>query len=330
LSRKKKKNSEFVNNKRAALRKVRQYLKGKGYITHAPKLKENHLIKEFADLQGLEIPVGIKLKRWITNLYLSGECIDCCQTDQGFYLSKEWRNLRKKVLKTYGAVCMKCGSKDDIHIDHIKPRSKYPSLELEFSNMQVLCRICNFSKSNRNEVDYRPNTLLGVTNNFKIRSKGMVIAVTGHRPDKLGSEYDMKGPISKYIYDELCKIVTDLKPTKVISGMALGVDMLWANVAINKNIPFVAAIPFLGQEKKWPEPSQRIYNKMLSHATEVVTVCPGDYAAFKMQKRNEWMVDNCDMLVAVWDGSQGGTSNCVNYATSKGKVIKRINPLIRG
>ncbi|WP_206759019.1 hypothetical protein [Anabaena azotica] len=34
-------------------------------------------------------------------------------------------------------------------------------------------------------------------------------------------------------------------------------------------------------------------------------------------KRNEWMVDQCHRLVALHDGSTGGTGNCVNYAKSK-------------
>ncbi len=38
------------------------------------------------------------------------------------------------------------------------------------------------------------------------------------------------------------------------------------------------------------------------------------------------MVNNCDMLIAVWDGSDGGTANCVKYAQSKGVDIRIINP----
>jgi uncharacterized phage-like protein YoqJ len=37
-----------------------------------------------------------------------------------------------------------------------------------------------------------------------------------------------------------------------------------------------------------------------------------------MQRRNEWMVDRADKLVALWDGSWGGTFNCIEYARKKG------------
>lgn len=74
-----------------------------------------------------------------------------------FYTSKKWVELRKKILKKYGYVCLKCGAKDQIiHVDHIKPRSYYPELELDENNLQPLCRTCNIRKSNKNEIDYRP------------------------------------------------------------------------------------------------------------------------------------------------------------------------------
>src|SRR5687768_12652084 len=106
----------------------------------------------------------------------------------------------------------------------------------------------------------------------------MIIAVTGHRPDKLGREYDMKGPIYKKIYTELERKVEHYKPILMITGMSLGVDLIWANLAINKKIPFSAYVPFRGQECKWPEQSQKLYQKILGYAESVVYVCDGGYA----------------------------------------------------
>ena len=155
----------------------------------------------------------------------------------------------------------------------------------------------------------------------------MVIAVTGHRPDKLGKEYDMKGPISKQIYTHLDNLVTQLQPSKLVTGMALGVDMLFANVAINRNIPFIAAIPCKSQEKRWPIQSQRLYNRIVNDPLcTKYYVTDKEYTSTCMQLRNVWMVDNCEVLIAVWDGSEGGTANCVMYAVDKGKDIRRINP----
>lgn len=70
-----------------------------------------------------------------------------------FYGSPEWRLLRKKIMKAHKNVCKSCGKiiseKNDITIDHILPRSKFPESALGISNLQVLCRPCNSSKGNK-------------------------------------------------------------------------------------------------------------------------------------------------------------------------------------
>jgi uncharacterized phage-like protein YoqJ len=153
----------------------------------------------------------------------------------------------------------------------------------------------------------------------------MIIAITGHRPDKLGNEWDGNGTISQKISDKLQELIEEHKPTLMISGMALGVDTIWAKLAIKNGIPLTAAVPFQGQESKWPNRAQVEYLKLIYYA-QVEVICQGFYAAWKMQKRNEWMVDRCDLLIAVWDGSKGGTGNCVEYARKVNKKIIVIDP----
>ena len=109
--------------------------------------------------------------------------------------------------------------------------------------------------------------------------------------------------------------------------MALGWDQWAAGVCIELQIPFIAAVPFLGQEKVWPQVSKDIYHALLKKAVETVIVCEGSYANWKMQKRNEWMVDHCDKLIACYNGDlSGGTYNCVKYAQDQNKEIIVINP----
>lgn len=153
----------------------------------------------------------------------------------------------------------------------------------------------------------------------------MIVAFTGHRPDKLGG-YKLPNPTYSFVCQQIEKTLKELQPEKVISGMALGVDQWAANIAHKLSIPFIAAVPFIGQEKAWPQPSQKTFNTLIKLAAEVVIVSEGGYAAYKMQVRNEWMVDRCDKLIAIWDGTPGGTGNCVKYAESKNKEIIFISP----
>jgi uncharacterized phage-like protein YoqJ len=155
----------------------------------------------------------------------------------------------------------------------------------------------------------------------------MVIAGTGHRPDKLGGYSDeafnrLVGIAEEYL--------TANRPEKVISGMALGWDQALAQACINLDIPFLAALPFKNMEVKWPRESQDKYNRILSHASLSVVVSEGEYAPWKMQVRNKYMVDNSEMILAMYDGTSGGTANCINYANSVGKPIVNLYNQING
>lgn len=146
----------------------------------------------------------------------------------------------------------------------------------------------------------------------------MIIAATGHRPDKLGG-YERDATEKLIAFAEQC--VRRHAPDVVISGMALGWDKAVAFAALALKIPLVAALPFRGQEKVWPVVAQIEYHDILSRASKVVYVDPHGYAPWKMQRRNEWMVDSADKILALWNGSAGGTANCIKYARKKEKPI---------
>ncbi len=147
-------------------------------------------------------------------------------------------------------------------------------------------------------------------------------AGTGHRPEKLGG-------YAEYVNERLVlcalKAFETNKPKKVISGMALGWDQALASACVADGIPFIAAVPFEGQEKLWPKPVMRKYRSLLALAEKVVIVSPGPYAAYKMAVRNRWMVDHAELVLALYDGSkEGGTYNCIQYAEQKKKTIVNV------
>ena len=155
----------------------------------------------------------------------------------------------------------------------------------------------------------------------------MIIGITGHRNASLGCGYAEPNPMLDWIGEQISNVFDELKPEKVISGMALGTDQVAVRVCIKNNIKFVAAIPFLSQEKTWPTKSQEEYRRLVDLAAEKVIVCQGYYAPWKMFKRNEFIVDSCDLLLAVFNQiNKGGAFQCVEYAKSKDKEIRIINP----
>jgi len=144
------------------------------------------------------------------------------------------------------------------------------------------------------------------------------IAITGHRPAKLDYDYELSGPLCIMIRERIHEFIErEFVKGNVtfITGMALGIDTLFARMAITLGIPFIAAIPCHGHDSKWPERSKSIYRYILSHPLcTVQLVSDTPYSDAVMQKRNEWMVDRCNHLIAVWDGTSGGTKNCLDYA----------------
>jgi uncharacterized phage-like protein YoqJ len=149
----------------------------------------------------------------------------------------------------------------------------------------------------------------------------MKIAVTGHRLNRLGG-YDNQPNVDLFAIKIIKDAINQFDKPYLITGMAIGWDIAIAKACIKLSVPFHAHLPFNGQESKWPAHVQKEYNKILKHADQTTIVCDGGYAAYKMQERNKSMVDESDIIVALWNGEPSGTGNCIKYAESNDvKVI---------
>lgn len=155
----------------------------------------------------------------------------------------------------------------------------------------------------------------------------MIVCFTGHRPQKLGG---FKPCVTHdWLRARVREMLLELKPTEAISGMALGFDQIAAHACLDVGVPFVAAVPFETQFMQWPFESQQAYATLLNKASRVHIVDPVSpstswEAAQKLHNRNHWMVDNSDEVIAAWDGSKGGTQECVKYAEKIGRLVHRI------
>lgn len=147
---------------------------------------------------------------------------------------------------------------------------------------------------------------------------------TGHRPDKLNGGWDNWQNHYKEMIEDFCiPILEEENPTIVISGMALGWDLVLAKSAILLKIPLLAYIPCKNQETKWRLEDQKEYRNILDSAFEFEIISQ-EYTNSCMQERNIKMVNDGDIGLALWNGSKGGTKNCIEYANKKGKPIKNL------
>ncbi|BCT30354.1 SLOG family protein [Bacillus velezensis] len=166
------------------------------------------------------------------------------------------------------------------------------------------------------------------------KTKEITISLTGSRPSKLGG-YDYYSPlniaIANKLRDYLHSYLKAGMRVHAISGMALGADTIFALVVLKLkrqgyDIALEAAIPCLNHPNVWPQASQEQWHKVVNQADKITYVSNLPYQPYLMQMRNRYMVDQCDELIAVWDGTTGGTYNCVQYAKQKGVKIVQINP----
>lgn len=157
---------------------------------------------------------------------------------------------------------------------------------------------------------------------------------TGHRPHKFSFGYEENHPdcakIKKSIKDAILISIED-GYDYFISGMALGVDT-WAAEAVLEmkeefpNIKLEVAIPCAGQEKRWRKEAQERYSNIVKKADIIYHVSTEVYQSWLMIKRDEYMIDSSDRVIAVYDGTPGGTQKTFDYGIKKNKEWIKIDP----
>lgn len=163
-------------------------------------------------------------------------------------------------------------------------------------------------------------------------NKENTLCFTGHRPGKIFSydPSDNKEMLFK-LRDLIVKYIEEHQVDTFITGMALGIDQWAARIVLKlkekyPHIKLVAAVPCANHCGKWPESSQRDWKAIIDKCDTVHYVSEEPYTSWCMQKRNEWMVDNSKFVIGAWDGTKGGTGNCINYAKKKGSNIVQLHP----
>lgn len=163
---------------------------------------------------------------------------------------------------------------------------------------------------------------------------GKIACFTGHRPQSIpflrDEEREKSIALKKQIRAEVIRLIETENVTHFISGMALGTDQICAEIVLElkeqyPHITLECAFPCKTQAVRWNEKSRERYFTIIYQADKK-TMVQREYTYDCMMKRNMYMVDKSDFVIAVWNGSKSGTGNIVAYAKSKDKKIIQINP----
>jgi uncharacterized phage-like protein YoqJ len=179
----------------------------------------------------------------------------------------------------------------------------------------------------------------------------MKIAFTGPRPQNLpGYNFERLTNLAVATLRRTVEVYK-VQPEDITaySGCALGWDTACIHACQYLKLPYIACVPFQGQESRWHSTDRDLYLKNLTYSKEVVIVDtlsdyqitrydikgdrylpvpPGEYNSRKLTQRNRYMVDQLtigDVLIALLNprNPSSGTKYCVDYAVSKG--VKIIN-----
>lgn len=147
---------------------------------------------------------------------------------------------------------------------------------------------------------------------------------TGHRPEKLNM---MEFRVKMLLKAEIKRAISDGYVT-FISGMARGIDMWSAEIVLNlkkKNpdLHLICALPHRDFESRWGLEEQRKYREILEQA-DLVRYINENYFRACYQRRNEWMVNHSNRVIAAFNGELGGTKNTIDYAKKIGLQIINI------
>lgn len=145
---------------------------------------------------------------------------------------------------------------------------------------------------------------------------------TGHRPQKLKRPID---DIKVDLENEILHAISD-GYTTFITGMAYGTDIWAGNIVVRlkdrfPDLKLIAAIPFPGFSEGWDDEWKAKYERLLSAADLVKTIA-AEYSEDAYQLRNQWMVDHCSKVIAVYDWKAGGTRNTILYAKKHGVFVQ--------
>ena len=127
-----------------------------------------------------------------------------------------------------------------------------------------------------------------------------------------------------YVYSQGCR--------NFYCGGAIGFDTMAAKAVISARMKkpdmrLIIVIPCKSQADKWSERERSVYEFVLASADEVVYVSE-EYTDDCMRRRNQHLVDVCDVLIAFSGKARSGSAQTVRMAVAKERIVYNLHTKI--
>lgn len=163
-------------------------------------------------------------------------------------------------------------------------------------------------------------------------------AITGHRPTRFKFKYKENYAgckrLKKRLHDQFI-LFYEQGIRRFLAGGALGVDMWSGEILLElkkqpeySDIELVIVLPHPSHDARWDERSKKRMAFLRQHCAECITIGT-DTGPESYYKRNRYLVDHADCLIAVYDNDRtvrSRTGQTVRHAEEQGKAVVLIHP----
>lgn len=159
-------------------------------------------------------------------------------------------------------------------------------------------------------------------------------AFTGYRPSKMPwgyDETDARCAEFRFRLRESLEYLIGQGYTDFLSGGALGFDQMAARIVLSLRekypwIRLIMVIPFDGQADRWTEDQRRQWLDIIETSDKVIHISHS-YDKGVFFRRNHYLVEHADLLLAAYDGQPGGTASTIAYAKRHGVRVATLAPV---
>ncbi len=168
-------------------------------------------------------------------------------------------------------------------------------------------------------------------------SAATTVAFSGNRTIIIPSEYSAD-EFEELVRKELLANIKGLYDEgfrTFLSGGAIGFDLIAAEEVLrfkesHSDVSLVIVIPFDDHDKKYSDEDKQRYGRVKILSDSVIVINQEGYSLAAYHMRNDFLVNNCNHLIAYSNGHGRGTISTINKALKRGVMVTNLYDTLLG
>lgn len=136
--------------------------------------------------------------------------------------------------------------------------------------------------------------------------------------------------LKQVLKEQVIYLIETFQVTHFISGVDLGVGQYATEIVIDlkrdyPELTLECAIPYEKQAENWTVAQRERYFSIVEHCDKE-TLLQHHYTKDYMKRQKEYLINQSNYLIAVWNGKSGYICNILSFARTLKKPMIVINP----